>query len=190
MPTRSKQGRAFSVPRLGNLGLPSIPELAGGPRRERAKLYEQPRYLTPPATWVHSVAEWVVYWYLTEGRTPFCGQPTLRPVGPTQQPVRGRTFFFQIEVPNLGHFQSEVTRVDFLIPGFGDAGFEALAIDPKNNWTHPNPTLDLFKRSTLASQVNIQLIWIDTERLEHGDLQVIEDALAGQDQTSLALVGA
>lgn len=190
MPSRSKQGRSLPTLTLPDLSLPGIPELAGGPKRTRYRLIERPGWLVPPPGWLHSVAEFVVYKYLTELRLEFCGRPNLKVVGPRQEPVRGETFFYQIEIPNLGNFQSEVTRVDFLLPGFGTAGYEALAIDPKNNWTHPNPTLDLFKRQTLATQANIQLVWIDTDRLENGDLQVIEDALRGEDHTSLALFGA
>lgn len=190
MPARSRQGFKLALPVLGDLGLPSVPELAGGPPRTRYKLTETPRWMTPPPGWLNSLAEWVFFWYLSEGRTAFCGKPTLKRVGPMQEPVRGETFFYQIRIPNLGHFQSEVTRVDFLIPGFGDAGYEALACDPRNNWTHPNPTLDLFKRETLATQAQVQLVWIETDRLENGDLQVAEDALMGIDSTSLALFGA
>jgi hypothetical protein len=83
-------------------------------------------------------------------------------------------------------YQSEVTRVDFLIPGYGDAGYEALAIDPSNAWTHPHPDVDLFKRATLATQANLQLVWIETARLEAGDTEVIEAALKGDDQSPLA----
>jgi hypothetical protein len=190
MPTRKRQGFVLPLPTLGETRLPGIPELAGGPPRARPRLQPPPRWLTPPPGWVNSLAEWVVFHYLTEGREGFSGRQNLRVVGPRQGPVRGLTFFYQVQVPNVGHFASEVTRVDFLLPGFGDAGYEALAIDPRNNWTHPNPTLDLFKRETLATQAGIQLIWVETDRLEGGDFQVIEDALAGQDQTSLALFGA
>lgn len=188
MPARSKQGFTFELPSLPRLDLPSIAELAGAPRRQHLDLRPILPWLTPPAWFVNSLAEWVVYFYLTVGRA-WSGHPVLKPVGPTQEPVRGTTFFYQIRVPNLGHFQSEVTRVDFLLPGFGGMGYEALAIDPYNTWTHPSPDLDFFKRETLATQANIELIWILTDRLEAGDFEVIEQALRGADESPRALFG-
>ena len=156
--------------------------------RNRYRLTDDPPWLTPPDGWMQSLAEWVVWWWLTEGRRSI-GQPTLRPVGRGSPPERGRTFFFQVEVPNLGNFQSEVTRVDFLIPGYGDAAYEALAIDPYNEFTHPDIGLDYFKRATLATQANIGLTWIHTSRLEAGDTTVIEAALAGRDESPRANEG-
>jgi hypothetical protein len=86
-------------------------------------------------------------------------------------------------------YQSEVTRVDFLIPGFGDAGHEALVIDPYNEWTHPHIETDYFKRATLATQASIQLVWIHTSSLEAGDFAIIEAALRGDDQSPRANQG-
>lgn len=158
------------------------------PRRQRLRLRPEHPYPDPPPWFVNSLAEWVVYYWLTTGRRSR-GLPGLREVGPTTPPVRGETFFYQVQVGNLGQFQSEATRIDFLLPGFGGAGYEALAIDPANSFTHNDPILDLFKRASLADQENIQLVWIDTERLEAGDFDVIEAALRGEDQSSLARTG-
>lgn len=166
---------------------PRLPDIAGSFRTGRGPRYrlrDDAPYPPPPPWFVNSLAEWVVYYWLTAVR-----RPRLRPVGPTQPPVRGRTFFYQVQVPNLGQFQSEVTRVDFLLPGFGAAGYEALAIDPVNRFTHPTPDLDLFKRASLAAQAGVQLIWIETPRLEAGDFAVIAAALAGRDESGLALRG-
>lgn len=186
----SAQGYTIPQPARPTTGLPDIPELGGAPRRVRYQLRPPSPWLTPPPDWLHSVAEWVVFWYLTEGRAEETGLPNLKVVSATQPPVRGETFFYQIEIPNLGLFQSEVTRVDFFLPGFGSVGYEALAIDPRNDWTHPDASLDVFKRATLGQQANIQLVWIDTARLEAGDLAVVEQALRGEDVSSLNLFGA
>jgi len=167
-----------------------VVDLLRPPRRVKYQLQERDGGYPPkPDAFLNSLAEWVVFWWLSEGRASR-GLTTLRPVvGATQPPVRGRTFFYQIRVPNLGHFQSEVTRVDFLLPSFGDMGYEALAIDPYNTYTHPSVDLDYFKRETLASQARIQLVWIETERLEAGDFDVIEAALVGNDESPRARLG-
>lgn len=189
MSNRRAQGYTIPLPRPAPLGLPAQ-EPFPRPPPTRYTLRPKLDWDTPPDTWEHSLAEWVVYWYLTAGREGYSGLPNLRRVGPDVEPERGATFFFQIEVPNLGLFASEVTRVDFFLPGFGSVGYEALAIDPRNDWTHPDPLLDLLKRQTLAVQAGVQLVWIDTGRLEGGDLGVIEAALRGEDESSLALFGA
>ena len=186
----SGQGLRIPQPSRPQTRLPDVPQLRGGPPRTRYRLTAPPGWQTPPADWVHSLAEWVTYWYLTAGREEATGLPNLRRVGPGVEPQRGATFFFQVEVPNLGLFQSEVTRVDFLLPGFGSPGYEALAIDPRNNFTHPDASLDVFKRATLGAQAGVQLVWIDTGRLEGGEYDLVEQALRGQDVSSLNLFGA
>lgn len=189
MPSRAKQGLAFTLPAMPRLDLPSVPELGGGPRRERYRLRPATPYPPQPPGFLNSLAEWVVMWWLTEGRATI-GQPTLQRVGPAQEPERGRTFFYQVRVPVLGVFaQTEETRVDFLIPGYGGAGYEGLCLDPYNTFTHPDPAHDLLKRQVLADQANLQLIWILTDRLEGGDFDVIEQALAGHDESPRSLFG-
>lgn len=187
MPARSKQGFRVPLPVLGDLGLPSVPELAGGPPRTRYKLQPELPYPPPPPGFLHSMEEWVTLYYLTTARLTFCGERNLKRVGPGQEPVRGETFFFQVNVPVLGVFaQTEATRIDFLLPGFGSAGYEGLCLDPITPFTHPDPALDLLKRAVLATQANLQLIWLDGASLLAGDFQVIEDALHGADQSSRA----
>jgi hypothetical protein len=138
VPSRSKQGFAFTLPSLPRLDLPSVPELGGGPRRERYSLRPGTPYPPPPPGFLNSLAEWVVMWWLTEGRATI-GQPTLQRVGPAQEPERGRTFFYQVRVPVLGVFaQTEATRVDFLIPGYGGRATRGCASTPTT--TTPTPT--------------------------------------------------
>jgi hypothetical protein len=168
-----------------DLRLPSLPGDFPTPRRRRYRLQDDTPYPPKPERFVNSLPEWVVYWWLSQGR-----RPRLRPVGPNAPPERGATFFYQVRPPIFGVFaRTEEVRVDFLLPGFGSAGYEALAIDPRNAWTHRDPDLDILKRQQLAVQANIQLVWIDTERLEAGDFQVIEAALRGEDQSTLARLG-
>jgi hypothetical protein len=173
-----------------DLRLPSLPGDFPTPRRERLRLQDATPYPPKPDWYAQSEPQWVCYWWLSQGRKSR-GLPTLRPVGPNAPPERGATFFHEVRIPVLGIFaRTEETRVDFLIPGYGGAGYDALAIDPANAFTHPDPAMDLVKRQVLAVQANIQLIWIDTARLEAGDFDVIEAALRGDDQSSLARTGA
>lgn len=146
---------------------------------------EQPQYPDPPPWWVQSLAEWVVYWWLTTQR-----RPPLRAVGPNVPPQRGATFFYQVRVPVLGVFaETDAVRVDFLLPGFGSAGYEALVLDPYNTFTHKSVDLDYTKRDVLAQQAQIQLIWLETGRLEAGDTSAIAGALLGRDESPRAVWG-
>lgn len=176
----------------GPLPLPKLPSpprpaaLAGGARPPRGGGFTQESfrgYPEPPAWFVNSRAEWVVYWYLT-------ARKGWKRVTNGSPPVRGRTFFYQVSIPALGIFtKTESTRVDFLIPGLGAAGYEALAIDPYNEFTHAAGGLDRLKRQVLDQQEGIQLVWIHTSRLEAGDTAVIEQALRGVDVSPRALGG-
>lgn len=171
--------------------LPSLPALPGNPPRNappapRAALPKRDRVteksLTPyppkPAWFVNSLAEWVVYWYLTTVKH-------WKRIGPNP-PVLGRSFFYQVSIPALGIFtKTGSTRIDFLIPQ-GSGPYKAIAIDPYNNFTHSDSSLDKLKREVLLVQEHILLIWIETARLEAGNFRPIEDALRGIDTSARA----
>lgn len=183
---------------MPDLRLPSLPgsfPTGGGPRY---KLRDNEPYPPPPAWFVNSLGEWVVWYYLTEHRAQLGNGPNLRPVTETQPPVRGLTFFYQIKVEALGLFSlTPTTRIDFFLPGFGQAGYDALILDPYNEVVHggfgaefgAGYDLDIMKRQILAEQANAQLIWLHSSRLDAGDWDMIEAALRGEDQSPRALLG-
>lgn len=184
MPARAKQGAQRGVTSSFGLRLPTVPEFAGALRVPRPRLAYPLGYPPPPPGFVNSLAEWVVMYYLTTARAILGNGPNLRLLHGVAPVEPRRSFFYQISPPVLGVFsRTEATRVDFLCPGFGSAGYQAVAIDPYNEYTHPDVGLDYAKRNALAIYDNTQLIWIHTSRLENGDFAVIEEALQGGDSS-------
>lgn len=177
--------------------LPKLPQLPAAPRvaaytgltrvpRQRRTAESQRPYPPPPDGYLYSLGEWVVEFYLTRIKG-------LKKVGQdndeytTAAVIPGRSFFRQVSIAALGIFiNTDETRIDFLIPQGPGGVTRAIALDPISAFTHPNPTLDLLKRTVLWQQQRIALIWLDDERLIAGDFTVIDDALRGVDQSSRA----
>lgn len=157
---------------------PTPPPRAALPRRERVTQKSLTPYPPKPAWFRNSLAEWVVYWYLTAIKK-------WKRIGPNP-PVLGASFFYQVSIPALGIFtKTESTRIDFLIPQ-GSGPYKAIAIDPYNTFTHRDSSLDKLKREVLLVQERILLVWIETAKLEAGEFRPIEDALRGIDTSARA----
>jgi hypothetical protein len=184
-----------------DLRLPSLPpEFTGqGFERIRYRLQPDEPYPAKPDWFLQSLGEWVVYWWLSQGRRSR-GLPTLRPVAADNPPGPGRNVFFhQIQVTALGLFSlTPTTRIDFYLPNWGGMGYDALVLDPYNETVHggfggedreDGLSLDYAKRQILADQAQIRLIWLHSARLDAGDFDVIEAALAGRDESPRAVLG-
>jgi len=177
--------RRTSLPKLPNLPSPPRPRGAAKtpgvriprPRQGREALRAYP---PPPADWVNPLDEWVVYYYLTQRKG-------WKKIGEGSPPIAGRSFYYQVRVPALSVFvNTRDTRIDFLIPlgrGSGGAGYSAIAIDPYTEFTHKDSSLDQLKKTVLLRQNRILLIFIQAQRLEGGDFEVIEAALRGRDES-------
>lgn len=176
--TRTRAARLPTLPKLPGPPRPqSLPGAINLPRNKRVTRDDFLGYPDPPADWVNSLAEWVVFWRLTTFHK-------MKRIGPDSPPVEGRTFFYQVSIPALGIFtKTESTRVDFLIPQ-GGGQVQTIAIDPYNNFTHADEGLDMLKRQVLLQQEQILLIWIETAALEAGQFSRIDDALMGSDTSA------
>lgn len=180
--------RGTSLPRLPQLPAPPRPVGASKivgfkiprPRNTRESLRPYP---PPPAGWLGPLAEWIVVWYLTT-------QKGWKQVGPGSPPIPGKSFYYQVRIPALSIFvNTNNTRVDFLIPlGYGSGGgYNTIAFDPYSEFTHPDRSLDILKRTVLLQQQRILLIWLEDARLVAGDFDVIEAGLRGVDQSGRAM---
>lgn len=183
----SRQRRA-TLPKLPQL--PSAPRVSGVktpriPRQRRTAEAQRP-YPPPPADWLYSLGEWVVFFYLTRIKG-------WQKIGTTDDDystttvIPGRTFYQQVRVHALSIFvNTDETRIDFLCPQGAGSMVRAIALDPYDPFTHPNASLDLLKRTVLMDQQKIQLIWLENARLEAGDYELIEQALRGVDESARA----
>lgn len=176
--------------------LPKLPQLPAGPRvsglktprvpRQRRTAESQRPYPPPPADWLYSLGEWVVFYYLTRIKG-------WQKIGSTDDDyttttaVKGRTFFQQVRVHALSIFvNTSETRIDFLVPLGSGGSWQAIAIDPRDPFTHPDEALDRLKRIVLEQQQRIRLVFIENVRLIAGDFEVIEQALKGIDESSVS----
>ena len=184
MATRQRRATLPKLPQL-----PSAPRAGGGvktpriPRQRRTAEAQRP-YPPPPQDWLYSLGEWVVYYFLTRIKG-------WQKIGATDDDystttvIPGRTFYQQVRIPALGIFvNTDETRLDFVVPQSRGGAWRSVGIDPFSDFTHPNPSLDLLKRTVLEQQQNMRLVFIEDARLEAGDFEVIEQALRGIDESS------
>lgn len=124
----------------------------------------------PPATWAHSLGEWIVYWYLRY-RKRF---------------IEGRDFYFQSRLfaPTL-FLARDYTEADFFIdmgptsPIGQIAQYRGLVLDPFDEFTH-SFAFDLRRRAELESNGYL-LVYIANPQLELETEYVMEQALRGKD---------
>jgi hypothetical protein len=184
-----RRQRRTSLPQLPSLPTParapSLTPLVRVPRQRRTAESNRP-YPPKPDGYLYSLGEWVVEYYLTRIK----GYKKIGQDGDeytTTAVIPNRSFFRQVQVRGLGIFvNTDDTRIDFLIPQGAGVALRDIAIDPYDNFTHPNPALDLLKRTVLMDQQSILLIWLENDRLVAGDFQIIDDALRGIDTSARA----
>lgn len=124
----------------------------------------------PPGWWMHSVEEWIVYWYLTVRK----------------HMKEGQDFYYQSRVYTQRLYASkDFTQADFLIP-YGSASvlgyngrYTALVLDPFTEFTH-NRVRDLERRDELEL-ARYLLVYIAEWSLKFQTAYVIDEALKGRD---------
>lgn len=182
-----------------SIRLPAIPgdDFAATPRNRYRLAARREPYPPKPDWFLNSLGEWVVYWYLSQGREQVGNGANFRRVSEGQPPIQANSFFYQIRLEALGLFAlTATTRIDFYLPGLGGPGYRGLVLDPYNEAVHggfgvgnEGLALDLAKRQVLAEQAQARLIWLHSSRLDAGDFETIEQALAGHDLSPRGMLG-
>lgn len=180
--------------------LPKLPQLPAAPRvgaytgllrvpRQRRTAESARPYPPAPPGYLYSLGEWITEWYLTR----ILGYKKINAAGEdeysTAVVIPRRSFFQQVRVQALAIFlNTDETRIDFLVPQ-GGGQIRSIALDPYDDFTHPNRALDLLKRTVLEQQQGIRLVFLENDRLLAGDFQIIDDALRGVDTSSRGMGG-
>lgn len=148
-------------------------------------------YPDPPYWWApHPLTEWIVFDYLRRVKHWIVyGSPD--PNGPPSP--QGADAWYQAVIPAPGLYQTKgFFRGDFLIIPSGRGGSpgppygRGIVLDPVSTWTHRESGQDRLRREILA-QAAFLLVWLDDTALQTRPRDIIEKALRGQDESSIAL---
>lgn len=175
--------------------LPSLSQrIPGAPAPQRSlkltAVSMQP-YPDPPPWWgPHSILEWICYDYLKRVKHwSVYGSPD--PDGPASP--SGADAWYQAVIPAPGLYQTKgFFRGDFLIIPSGRGGSpgppygRGIVLDPISTFSHRETGEDRLRRDILA-QNSFLLVWLDDAALQTRPRDIIEKALKGQDESSIAL---
>src|SRR4051794_25643570 len=163
----SRRAQAVN-PRVRKLETPRGANNPLAPKIPRIKKQGAPQHMwpDPPKWWLHSVEEWIVYWYLKYYK----------------HYEEDKDFFYQSRVYTQRLFSSkDFTQADFLIPygatsPIGYNGFyTALVLDPFTEFTH-NLAFDKERRDEL-DLARYRLIYLAEWPLKFQTRRVMDEAL-------------